>query len=335
MFRGFIPLVVAVSLIAAACGSDSSGDSSPPATLATTSSSSPTTSLTPEETTTTTETVDDGFPVSIDAPNGEVIIESRPESVVSLSPTSTEVLFALGAGDQVVAVDSMSNFPGNAPVTDLSAFTPSVEAIASYEPDLVFLSFDPGDIVAGLEAIGIPVILHGTAFTVDDAYSQWEQVGAATGHIAESAALVAETTADIESAFASLSEGSEAFTYYYELDPTFYSVTSVTFIGQLLAPSGMANIADGSDPEGFGYPQLTAEYIIDSDPSLVFLADTKCCGASAETVADRPGWDTLTAVMGGSVVELDDDIASRWGPRIADLVEDVVVSILELELVNA
>jgi len=335
MLRRFIPLVVAVALFAAACGSDGSGDSSPPSTLTTTSSSSSTTSSVPDEPTTTTEAVDDGFPVSIDAPNGEVTIESRPQRVVSISPTSTEVLFAVGAGDQVVAVDSMSNYPGHAPVTDLSAFTPSVEAIAALEPDLVFLSFDPGDIVAGLQAIGIPVILHGTALTVQDAYSQWEQVGAATGHIAESAALVAETTADIDSAFASLPDGVDALTYYYELDPTFYSVTSATFIGQLLVPAGMTNIADEADPDGFGYPQLTAEYIIDSNPSLVFLADTKCCGASADTVAERPGWDTLTAVAVGSVVELDDDIASRWGPRIADLVEDVVVAILELGLANA
>lgn len=335
MFRRSIALVVGIAILAVACGNDGSGETSPPATLGTTSTSSSTTSTVPPETTTTTEAVDDGFPVSIKAPNGEVTIDSRPERVVSISPTSTEVLFAVGAGDQVLAVDSMSNYPGSAPVTDLSAFTPNVEAIAAFNPDLVFLSFDPGDIVAGLEAIGIPVILHGTALTVEDAYTQWEQVGVATGHIAESVALVAETIADIESAFESLPDGTDSLSYFYELDPTFYSVTSVTFIGQLLAPAGMTNIADEADPDGYGFPQLTAEYIIDSDPSLVFLADTKCCGVTADTVAERPGWNTLTAVASDSVVELDDDIASRWGPRIADLVEDVVVAILDLELANA
>jgi iron complex transport system substrate-binding protein len=103
----------------------------------------------------------------------------------------------------------------------------------------------------------------------------------------------------------------------------------------LLAPSGMANIADPADADGFGYPQLNDEYIIDSNPTLVLLADTKCCGASVETVAERPGWATMPAVENDSVVELDDDIASRWGPRIADLVEDVVVAMLELALVDA
>lgn len=287
------------------------------------------------ETTTTTEEVDDGFPITIEAPNGSVAIETRPERVVSISPTATEVLFAIGAGAQVIAVDSMSNFPAGAPVSDLSAFTPSVEAIASYEPDLVLLSFDPGDIVAGLEAVGIPVILHATAATVDDAYTQWEQTGAATGHPAEATALVTGTIADMESAFQSLPDRADVVTYYYELDPTFYSATSATFLGELLEPAGMGNIADAADSDGFGYPQLSAEYILDSNPTLIVLADTKCCGASAENIADRPGWGTLTAVANGSIVELDDDIASRWGPRIADLVEDVVVGMLELELLDA
>lgn len=322
MFRRLILLVVAAAMVIAACGSSDSGDDQPPA-------SQPTTSV--PRTTTTTEDGGDGFPVVVDAPNGSVRIESRPERIVSISPTSTEVLFAIGAGEQVEAVDSLSNFPTSAPVTDLSAFTPSVEAIASYEPDLVFLSFDPGDIVAGLEAIGIPVILHGTAFNVDDAYAQWEQTGAATGHLAEAVGLVADTVASMETAFGSLSGVDAAMSYYYELDPTLYSLTSATFIGELFAPSGMTNIADEGDPDGSGYPQLSAEYIIAADPTLILLADTKCCGASSETVAERPGWDTLTALMNDSVVELDDDVASRWGPRIADLVSDVVEAMLELE----
>lgn len=333
MIRRLLSLVVALAILGAACGSENAAETTPLDTLTTTSTVVVSTSLVPE--TTTTISPDHGFPVTIEAPNGAVTIEARPERIVSIAPTSTEVLFAIGAGGQVVAVDDQSNFPANAPITDLSAFTPSVEAIASYDPDLVFLSFDPSGIVAGLEAIGIPVILHGTALSVDDAYVQWQQVGIATGHLAEAVALVEETTASMGSAFESLPDATSTLAYYYELDPTFYSVTSSTFIGGLLAPSGMQNIADAVDADGFGYPQLSAEYIIDADPALIFLADTKCCGASRETVAERPGWDTLTAVSQGSIVELDDDIASRWGPRISDLVDDVVEAIRELDQVNA
>jgi len=332
MNKRFVPLIVAVALFTSACASSGSGGGTPRDTLTTVSSEVTTTTEAAPETTTTTESVDDGFPVTIDATNGRVTIETRPERIVSISPTSTEILFAIGAGDQVTAVDSMSDYPANVPVTELSAFTPSIEAIASYDPDLVFLSFDPGDIVAGLEAIGVPVILHGTASTVSDAYAQWEQVGAATGHGDAAATLVAATTANMLSAFASLPEGSDSITYYFELDPTFYSVTSLSFVGELIAPSGMKNIADPADLDGFGYPQLTAEYIVDSDPRLIFLADTKCCGESLDTLVERPGWDTMTAVTQGNVVELDDDIASRWGPRIADLVEEAVAAILQLDL---
>jgi iron complex transport system substrate-binding protein len=97
----------------------------------------------------------------------------------------------------------------------------------------------------------------------------------------------------------------------------------------------MSNIADPADPDGYGFPQLTAEYIIEQNPELIYLADTKCCGQSIDTVGERPGWNTLDAVVNGAVVELDDDIASRWGPRIVVLVDDIVLSLLALEVVNA
>lgn len=313
-------LLVAIALVAAAC------------------SSSPDAATTTEgtETTTTTTPPVDEFPVTITNDNGEVTIEERPERIVSLSPTSTEVLFAIGAGDAVVAVDSLSNHPAEAPVTDLSSFTPSVEAIASYEPDLVFVSYDPGDLVAGLEAIGIPVVVHGTALSLDAAYAQWEQTGAATGHVAEAAVLVADTQTGIEAAIAAVGEDGEGVTYYYEIDNTFYTATSSSFIGQLFAPMGVVNIADDAeDPGGFGFPQLSPEYIVDSDPALILLADAKYSGESAETVAARPGWDTMTAVTTGSIVELDDDVASRWGPRIEELVESVSEAISSLVAADA
>ncbi len=283
----------------------------------------------------TTTMVDDGFPVTIEAPNGLVTIEARPERIVSISPTATEVLFAVGAGDQVVAVDDQSNYPQEVPVTNLSGFTPNIEAIVAYDPDLVILSFDPGDIVDGLEAVGIPVILHPAAVTVEDAYTQWEQVGAATGNLAEAVALVASTSTSIDESLAALPDGVEELSFYHELDPTFYSATSSTFIGSLYARTGMMNIADASDPDGYGFPQLTSEYIVDADPAIIFLADTKCCGQDDVSVSERPGWNTMRAVTEGTIVELDDDVASRWGPRIADFMHSVVVSVLELERSDA
>ena len=270
------------------------------------------------------------FPVTIQAPNGPVTIDAPPERIVSLSTVSTETLFAIGAGDQVVAVDDQSNYPPEAPVTELTAFTPNVEAIAGFEPDLVFISFDPGDAVAGLEALEIPVIVHGTALSLDDAYSQIEQTGAATGHLATATGLVAEMQVDIEAAVAAAPVLDPAPTFFHEVSFDLYTATSSTFIGQLYALFSLENIADPADEEGFGFPQLSSEYVLDQDPDMIFLGDV-LYGESAETVAARPGWDALTAVQNGAIVELDTDVASRWGPRIPELVEDISDAVVAYE----
>ena len=329
-------VLVAIALAAAACSSGSATATTVADTATDPSTTVTSTTAAAVDTTTTSVPASDGFPVTIVADNGEVTIDQMPSRIVSLSPTATEILFAIGAGDQVVAVDSLSNHPADAPVTDLTSWTPSVEAIAAFNPDVVFISFDPGDVVAGLAAIGIPTVLHGTAFTLDAAFAQWEQTGAATGHLAESVQLVAETQADIDAAVSSVGGAGTGLTYYYEIDNLLYSTTSASFIGQLLAPLGLVNVADEApDPDGYGYPQLSSEYLVDADPALILLADTKCCAESAESVAQRPGWDTMTAIDKGSVVELDDDVASRWGPRIVELVEAVADAITSLVAINS
>jgi iron complex transport system substrate-binding protein len=264
-----------------------------------------------------------GFPVTVEAANGPVDIPRRPERIVSLSPTGTEMLFAVGAGDQVVAVDDNSTYPPEAPVTDLSGFEPNVEAVAGYDPDLVVLSDDVGDIVASLEALDIAVLHQPAATVLDDTYAQMTALGDATGHPEEAAEQVESMRSRIEELSASAPQFDRPPTYYHELDDTFFTVTSTTFIGSVYELLGLANIADRADPEGTGYPQLSAEYIVQADPELIFLADTVCCGQSAETVAERPGWDRITAVRIGGVVPLNDDIAQRWGPRIVDLMETV------------
>lgn len=244
---------------------------------------------------------------------------------MSLSPTSTEVLFAIGAGGEVAAVDNQSNYPEEAPTTDLTGFEPNLEAIAGFDADLVILMYDPGEVVAGLEALGIPVIMHPAAWTLKEAYAQIEQVGIATGNADRASDLVESMRSDIAS-IARSTNGAGA-TYYHELSPDYYTVTSATFVGSLYEMLGLTNIADGADPDGFGYPQLSAEHILSEDPSLIFLADTKCCGQDRAMIAERPGWDVLSAVRAGAIAELDDDIASRWGPRVVDLFEAIAAAV--------
>ncbi len=256
--------------------------------------------------------------------------QNAGQRIVSISPTATEMVFAIGAGDRVVAVDQFSYYPAEAPVTDLDGWNPNIEAIASYGPDLVLMQTS-GDVGASLEALGIEVWAHDAPFVFDDVYVQIEQLGAVTGQADEAAALVTEMQAQIDDLVAAAPDAS-GLSFYHELDNTLYTVTSSTFIGQVYGLFGLTNVADPADADGsaWGYPQLSDEYLVDADPDIIFLADTLCCGQDAQTVAARPGWNQLTAVQTGRIVELDDDIVSRWGPRLVDFIaaiSGVLVSI--------
>ena len=239
---------------------------------------------------------------------------------MSLSPTATEMLFAIGAGGQVVAVDSNSSYPAEAPKTDLSAYQPNIEAIAGYKFDLVVYLDDPGaEGRAG--KLSIP-LLHQPAATRPGRHLRPARLGRpGHGHADEAGRVAAAMRAEIAK-IAAAARPERPLTYYHELDKNLYTATSKTFIGQLYGQLGMKNIADAADKDGTGYPQLSAEYVIKADPDLIFLADTKCCGQSARTVAARDGWDELTAVRTGGVVELDDDVALPLGTAGGRLPED-------------
>ncbi len=276
------------------------------------------------------------FPVVISSAAGDVTIESRPERIVSLSPTATEILFAIDAGDQVEAVDDKSNYPPEAPTSDLSGFQPNVEAIAAREPDLVIYHFDPGDLADSLERLGIPALMQPAAVKLEDTYQQISDLGRATGNREAADELVESMKKEIAAIVETVPEFEQAPTYYHELEQTYFTLTSKTFAGEVYSMLGLENIADAADTEGSGgYPQLSAEYIIDADPDFIFLADTKCCGQSSETVSQRPGWGSMKAVTNNRVVELDDDVASRWGPRVVDFLRAVAKAVTQLEPAEA
>jgi iron complex transport system substrate-binding protein len=275
------------------------------------------------DTTSVAATASPAFPVTVDAANGTLTLDAAPTRIVSLSPTATEMLFAVGAGDQVVAADSYSDYPADAPTSELSAYEPNVEAIAKYEPDLVVYATDPGDLQSSLDKLKIPALEEPAAATLDDVYAQLRELGTVTGHADEGEQQATQLEDRIDQIQSAAGDAGEGMTYYYELDDTYYSVTSDTFIGNLLATLGLKNIADEAKGASSGYPQLSAEYIVSADPDLILLADTKCCNQSPEKVAKRAGWGDLAAVQHDAVVPLDDDIASRWGPRIADLLQQV------------
>ena len=265
------------------------------------------------------------FPVSMSTQHsGQVRIDKEPTSVISLSPTATEALFAVGAGDQVVAVDKLSNYPENAPKSDIDAFSPNIEAILAKKPDLVVLSDDMNNIVASLKKAKVPVLIEPAAKTLDDAYFQILEIGIATGHDGDANTLVNKMKKDVLDIQATLATGGKKTKAYIEIDDTYYSATSKTLIGSLLQQASGTNIADKAPNAESGYPQLSAEYVVKANPQVIFLTDTKTYGVTADSVKKRPGFSSVSAVKNNHIVVIDDDIAQRWGPRTTELFKQIV-----------
>jgi iron complex transport system substrate-binding protein len=300
MKRTPFPAVLAAVMLLAACGDDKQVASDAPQPTTTTAAAATTSTL------------------------------LAPNKIISLSPTATEVLFAIGAGDQVLAIDDQSNYPPEAlkKPHDLSGFEPNVESIAALKPDLVVIADDFTGLTKQLEALGLTVWSGPAATSFDNVYEQIEQLGAVTGHVGEAAELVLKMQTDIAAAVKAAPKPAKPLTYYHEVDNTYYSVTENTFIGQVYALFGLQSIADFQEVSS-DYPQLSAEAIISADPDFIFLADGGF-GESPATVAARPGWESLKAVANGNVVVVDADISSRWGPRLVELVTAISAAVAKV-----
>jgi ABC-type Fe3+-hydroxamate transport system substrate-binding protein len=309
---------------ATAAGSAGPASSPTPAAGTTAGASTSTGAVTAFDPANPDTTIAGTFPVTVKVANGPVTLASSPKKIVSLSPSATEMLYAIGAGPQVVAVDDQSSYPTSAPRTKLSGFQPNAEAVAGYSPDLVVLSSDSNGLMASLTKLKIPALLLPAATSLDDAYSQEQALGEATGHPVTASLVVDRTKSRIAAAVASLPASAKGRKVYHELDPKqFYSATSSTFIGSIYKNFGLTDIADtakGAAAAG-GYPQLSAEFVVTQAPDLIVLADTKCCNADLASLARRPAFAAIPAVKNAKVLAVDDDIASRWGPRIADFAE--------------
>jgi iron complex transport system substrate-binding protein len=330
------PLFIAAALGTAACAAaalagcgSSASSSSAAGTASATAAGS--VSAAASASASASASVSAGFPVTLTAANGVVTIKSDPARIVSLDPTATEDLYGVGAGKQVVAVDQDSDYPAGVPKTRLSGLTPNLEAIAKYNPSLVVASQDSGGLVAGLKKLDIPVLIEPAAATLAAAYAQIDQLGQATGHPARAASLVASMKTQIAADVKQAGAGHAGLTYYWELSASpFYSATSATFIGQVVGLFGLKNIADkASKASDGGYPELSEEYIVTAKPQIIFLADNEAAdgGQSPAVVAKRAGWSGIPAVAGHEVIGLNDDVASRWGPRLPELVAEIAQAV--------
>ena len=246
---------------------------------------------------------------------------SKPDRIISLSPTATEMLFAIGAGGNVVAVDSHANFPKDAPLTNLSALEPNLEAIASYKPDLVIIAFEIGNLKVDLNAVGIEVLMLPATPTVEDALKQILEIGDITGNEENAEKLVVKIRSQIKT-ISLQREGKPKFSVYHELDENYYSPSTWSFLGNIYDILGFKNIADEADTAKTGYPKLSAEYIMVSNPDIIVTSGLK--NDNQLKFASRAGWNAIKAVQNEAIISVEPDIAGRWGPRLIDFCEQII-----------
>ena len=269
------------------------------------------------------------YPLQVKSDGYITKLSAKPVRIISLSPSATEILFALNADSQVLAVDDNSNYPVRVPKSDLSSFTPNVEAIAALDPDLVVLQINATNaktVRDALTKIEIPVFVEPAAKNVNDTYKEIRLIGKIIDKEKAAKKLIAEMKSRIKKALVT-NKSKSKLKFFHELDNTLYTATSKTFIGSVYKDFGLINVADAaSGADSSGYPQLSAEYLIKSNPDLIFLADAQY-GESIDSLKARPGWSAISAVKNNRVIALPADIPSRWGPRIVDFYELVGKSI--------
>lgn len=256
-----------------------------------------------------------------------------PTRIISLSPSATEILYAIGSGKQVIAVDDLSNYPSEAPITKLSAFNPNVEALLNYNPDLIILNADATkalEVKAALEKLKVKVFLESAPSSPREAYLEIAALGRATGKLSGAQKVISEMKSKISAAIKS-GKTTKKITFFHELDNTLYTATSDTFIGKVYKDFNLVNIADpAAKADSAGYPQLQSEYVIKSNPKIIFLADAQY-GESLATLSRRAGWNGISAVKNKNVVALPEDIPSRWGPRLVDFYEFIATAISKVK----
>ena len=244
-----------------------------------------------------------------------------PKRIISLSPSITEILFEIGSGNQVIAVDNLSNYPNEAPITDISAYDPNVEAISLLNPDLVILSYNIKNLKAALKKIGIETIYLPAPLNFEDILDQIDYLGLQTGNEDKAKKLISKMKNRMKT-LQKLRENEKATKIYHEIDPNYYSPSKFSFIGDIYQKLNYKNVADKADISNLGYPKLSPELIISENPDLIVLPgkDNKY----VEKVKLRPGWGYIEAVKKNNFLLTNNDIASRWGPRILNFASILV-----------
>src|SRR5512138_1019974 len=257
----------------------------------------------------------------------EVKLNGPAQRVVSMAPSNTEILFAIGAGSQVVGRDALSDFPEDAKkVTDIGSTFDALntEQIVALKPDLVLAAeINPPELVKQLEGLGLTVYYLKNPHTLEEMYGNLEIVAQLTGHEKEAGTLIESLKKRVAAVDEKIAPLSSRPSIFYEIDSTDpskpFTAGKDTFITLLIERAGGHNIAADLD----GYPQMSLEQIVAADPNFIILGDATWGGVTPEMVASRPGWENLSAVKNGNVLPFDDNLVSRPGPRLVDGLEQL------------
>ena len=260
-----------------------------------------------------------------DGLNRNVKLSGTPQRIVSLAPSNTEILFAVGAGKQVVGRDSFSDYPAEAKsVQDIggSMNKYDTEAIVALHPDLVLAGeINTPELVSSLGQLGLTVYYLPNPATLEAMYANLETVGQLTGHRSEAAALVKSLKQRVDAVDARIKPLNSSPTVYYELDATDptkpYTAGPATFVDLLITRAGGNNIGRSLTSQ---WAQISLEQVLVADPAVIILGDS-AYGTTVDSVKQRTGWSGLAAVKNGRIYPFEDNLVSRPGPRLVDGLE--------------
>lgn len=269
----------------------------------------------------------DGTVVVTDQMGREVVIAEVPQRIISLSPSNTEIAFALGLADQIVGVTEFCNYPPEAMEKDIVGgfATPSIEKIMELEPDLILASTIHEEEVPRLEELGIPVLVIESS-TLVELYTSMSLVAEVTGVIANGEALIAsmqERIAAVESVVGTIEPEDRVSVYYEVYSDPLMSAGRGAFINEIITLAGGINIFGDLDEN---YPQVSAEYVAERQPDIILFPDYHgTADFVLDGMTDRPGWENVPAVINKRVYAISDDAFARPGPRVVDAVEEAAV----------
>jgi iron complex transport system substrate-binding protein len=254
-----------------------------------------------------------------------VTIDGTPQRIVSVAPTPTEILFAVGAGDQVVGVDDYSDYPAEtANLTKVGSYTLNTEAIIALEPDLIVAGdLVPRSQLEQLSAQGIPYVLFADR-TLEDVFKTIRLAGVITGHVDEADDLATSLSERVDAVVAkTLAPNVTTPRVYVEYYPM-WTYGPGSFGDDMIALAGGMNIAENASSE---YPEITSEFVVIQDPEIIIYTTGVMSQTNDSSFAERPGWENITAIETDHIYSIDDNLLSRYGPRIVDGFEQLAAMI--------